>query len=36
MTTESVLWALLGLYALVGGVLLAACLWALVRRPRER
>ena len=36
MTTEMVLWSILGLIGAVGGVLLLAAGWALVRRPPER
>ncbi len=35
MSTEFVLWSILGLIGAVGGVLLVAALWSLVRRPRE-
>jgi hypothetical protein len=34
MSTESVIWSLLGLYGAVGGVLLLAALWAIIRSPR--
>jgi hypothetical protein len=34
MSTEFVLWSLLGVYGAVGGILLLAALWSLVRRPR--
>jgi uncharacterized membrane protein YqgA involved in biofilm formation len=33
---EFVLWSIIGLICAVGGVLLLAAGWALVRRPRER
>ncbi len=33
---ETVLWSILGTYITVGGVLLLAALWSLVRRPRQR
>ncbi len=33
---EFVLWSIIGLIGLVGGVLLVAAGWALVRRPPER
>lgn len=36
MTIEFVLWSILGAIGVVGGLLLLASLWALVRRPRER
>jgi hypothetical protein len=35
MSTEFVLWSLLGAFAAVGGILLLACLWSLVRSPRK-
>jgi len=35
MSMETVLWSILGVYGVVGGVLLLACLWALVRAPRR-
>lgn len=31
MSIESVIWSILGLYAAVGGVLLLACLWSLIK-----
>ncbi|PWC03444.1 hypothetical protein DCE94_10360 [Agromyces badenianii] len=35
MSTEFVLWSMLGAIGVVGGGLLLAALWSLVRRPRE-
>ncbi|MDQ0895108.1 hypothetical protein QFZ26_002663 [Agromyces ramosus] len=35
MTTEFVLWSLLGAFGVVGGILLLAALWSLVRSPRR-
>jgi hypothetical protein len=35
MTIETMLWAVLGLIALVGGAGLVACLWALVKAPKR-
>lgn len=34
MSTETMLWSILGLIGAVGGVLLLAALWSLIRRPR--
>lgn len=31
MSTESVIWSILGTYAAVGGILLLACLWSLIK-----
>jgi len=36
VTTETVLWSIIGLICAVGGVLLLAAGWALVRRRPER
>jgi hypothetical protein len=35
MSMEFVLWSMLLLYGAVGGILLLAALWALIRRPRR-
>jgi hypothetical protein len=35
MSTEFVLWSLLGAFLAVSGVLLLAALWSLVRSPRK-
>lgn len=35
MTTEFVLWSLLGAFGVVGGLLLLAALWSLVKSPRR-
>jgi hypothetical protein len=35
MDTETMIWSILGLYAAVGGVLLLAALWSLIRAPRR-
>lgn len=35
MSTEFVLWSLLGAFGVVGGILLLAALWSLVRSPRK-
>ncbi len=35
MTIETVLWSILGLIGAVGGVLLLAALWSLIRSPRQ-
>lgn len=35
MSTEFVLWSMLGLYGAIGGILLLAALWSLVRAPRR-
>jgi hypothetical protein len=35
MSTEFVLWSLLGLFGAVAGVLLLAALWSIVRAPRR-
>jgi hypothetical protein len=35
MSTEFVLWSMLGLYGAVGGVLLLAALWSIIRAPRR-
>jgi len=32
---ESLLWSMLGLYAAVGGALLLAALWSIIRAPRR-
>ncbi len=32
---ETVIWSILGLIVAVGGVLLAAALWSIVRAPRR-
>jgi hypothetical protein len=32
---EFVLWSMLGLYGVVGGVLLLAALWSIIRAPRR-
>ncbi len=34
MSMETMLWSILGLIGAVGGVLLVAALWSLIRRPR--
>ena len=34
MSMESVLWSILGLWGVVGGILLLAALWSLIRAPR--
>ncbi len=36
MTIETVLWSIIGLICAVGGVLLLAAGWSLVRRRPER
>ena len=33
---ETVLWSILGLIGAVGGVLLLAALWSIIRAPRQR
>ena len=35
MSIETVLWSILGLIGAVGGVLLLAALWAIIRAPRS-
>jgi hypothetical protein len=35
MSMEFVLWSMLLLYGAIGGILLLAALWALIRRPRR-
>jgi hypothetical protein len=35
MSTEFVLWSMLGLYGAVGGILLLAALWSIIRAPRR-
>lgn len=35
MSTEFVLWSMLGVYGVIGGVLLLAALWSLIRAPRR-
>jgi hypothetical protein len=35
MSTEFVLWSMLGLYGAVAGVLLLAALWSIIRSPRR-
>jgi hypothetical protein len=35
MSMEFVLWSMLGLYGVVGGVLLLAALWSIIRAPRR-
>jgi len=35
MSTETVIWSILGAFFAVGGLLGLAALWALIRRPRE-
>jgi len=35
MSMESILWAVLGLIALVGGAGLVASLWAIVKAPKR-
>jgi hypothetical protein len=35
MSTEFVLWSMLGLYGAVAGVLLLAALWSIIRAPRR-
>lgn len=35
MPIETVLWSILGLIGAVGGVLLLAALWAIIRAPRS-
>jgi hypothetical protein len=36
MSTETMLWSILGTIGAVGGVLLLAALWSLIRRPRRQ
>ena len=35
MSTETVIWSILGAFFAVGGLLGLAALWSLIRRPRE-
>ena len=35
MSTEFVLWSMLGIYGVIGLVLLLAALWSLIRAPRR-
>ncbi|MFB9310855.1 hypothetical protein ACFFRL_16840 [Agromyces hippuratus] len=35
MSTESVIWSILGMIIAVGGLLGLAAIWSLIRRPRE-
>lgn len=35
MSTEFVLWSMLGVYGAIGGVLALAALWSLIRAPRR-
>lgn len=35
MSTEFVLWSMLGVYGVIGGVLLLAALWSIIRAPRR-
>ncbi|KRC59072.1 hypothetical protein ASE14_14870 [Agromyces sp. Root81] len=35
MSTETVIWSILGAFIVVGGLLGLAALWSLIRRPRE-
>jgi hypothetical protein len=35
MSMESVIWSLLGAYLVVGGILLLAALWSIIRAPRR-
>jgi hypothetical protein len=35
MDVETVLWSILGLIGAVGGVLLLAALWSIIRAPRN-
>jgi hypothetical protein len=34
MSMESVIWSILGLWGAVGGILLLAALWSLIKAPR--
>jgi hypothetical protein len=36
MSTETVIWSILGAFIAVGGLLGLAAIWSLIRRPRER
>jgi hypothetical protein len=35
MSMETVLWSILGLIGVVGGALLLAALWSIIRAPRN-
>lgn len=35
MSTEFVLWSMLGIYGAIGGLLFLAALWSLIRAPRR-
>lgn len=34
MSMETVIWSILGVYGVVGGILLLAALWSIIRAPR--
>ena len=34
MSMESMIWSILGLWGVIGGILLLAALWSLIRAPR--